>query len=186
MTALIKNPKVMKKVQEEVRNVIGKKKRGINEDELPKLIYLKAIVKEIMRLYPPAPLLVPRVTKKDTILQGYKIKEKTLVHVNALAIGRDPESWENPEEYLPERFLGSDIDFRGNDFEFIPFGAGRRICPGISLGVVTAELLLANLVYLFDWGLPVGMKKEDINYEARPGVTMHKKNELCLLAHAYS
>ncbi|GJV85780.1 cytochrome P450 71A1-like protein [Tanacetum coccineum] len=147
MTALIKNPKVMKKVQEEVQNVI------------------------------------PRVAKKDTILQGYIIKEKTLVHVNALAIGRDPESWENPEEFLPERFLGSDIDFRGNDFEFIPFRAGRRICPGISFGVVTAELLLANLVYLFDWGLPVGMTKEDIEYEARPGVTMHKKNELYLLAH---
>ncbi|PWA46989.1 cytochrome P450 [Artemisia annua] len=186
MTALIKNPKVMKKVQEEVRNVVGKKKCGINEDELPKLIYLKAIVKEIMRLYPPAPLLVPRVTKKDAILQGYKIKEKTLVYVNALAIGRDPESWENPEEFLPERFLGSDIDFRGNDFELIPFGAGRRICPGIPLGVVMVELLLANLVYLFDWELPVGMKKEDIDYEAKPGVTMHKKNELCLLAHVYS
>ncbi|GKA49103.1 cytochrome P450 71A1-like protein [Tanacetum coccineum] len=184
MTALIKNPDVMRKAQEEVRNVAGKK-GAIDENDLAQLIYLKAIVKEIMRLYPPAPLLVPRETKKDTILHGYKIKQKTMVQVNAFAIGRDPESWENPEEFLPERFLGSDIDFRGNDFELIPFGAGRRICPGISLGVLMAELLLANLIYLFDWKLPVGMKIEDIDYEAKPGFTMHKKNELCLLARVY-
>nr|XP_043616846.1 cytochrome P450 71A1-like [Erigeron canadensis] len=185
MTSLIKNPKVMKKAQEEVRNVVGKKTTIIDEDDLPKFTYLKAIVKEVMRLYPPAPLLVPREAKKDIILNnGYKIKQNTMVHVNAFAIGRDPKSWENPEEFLPERFLGhGDIDFRGNDFEFIPFGAGRRICPGISMGVMLVELLLANLVYFFDWGLPLGMKIEDINYEVMPGITMHKKNELCLLAH---
>ncbi|GJZ28341.1 cytochrome P450 71A1-like protein [Tanacetum coccineum] len=184
MTALMKNPKVMRKAQEEVRTVAGKK-GAIDENDLAQLIYLKAIVKEIMRLYPAAPLLVPRETKKDTILQGYEIKQKTLVHVNAFAIARDPESWENPEEFLPERFLGSDIDFRGNDFELIPFGGGRRICPGITLGVLMAELLLANLIYLFDWKLPVGMKIEDIDYEAKPGFTMHKKNDLCLLAGVY-
>ncbi|GKD46018.1 cytochrome P450 71A1-like protein, partial [Tanacetum coccineum] len=184
MTPLIKNPKVMRKAQEEVRNVVGKK-GAIDENDLAQLIHLKAIVKEIMRLYPPAPLLVPRETKKDTILHGYEIKQKTLVQVNAFAIARDPESWENPEEFLPERFLGSDIDFRGNDFELIPFGGGRRICPGITLGVLMAELLLANLIYLFDWKLPVGMKIEDIDYEAKPGFTMHKKNDLCLLAGVY-
>ncbi|KAJ9567571.1 hypothetical protein OSB04_003537 [Centaurea solstitialis] len=184
MTALVKNPKVMKKAQEEVRSVVGKKDH-IDEDDLPKLTYLKAVIKEIMRLYPPSPLLVPRETKKDAILHGYQIKQKTLVYVNAFAIGRDPESWENPEEFLPERFLASDVDFRGNDFKLIPFGAGRRICPGISMGVITVELLLANLLYLFDWGLPDGMKKEDIDFEAMPGLTMHKKNELCLLAQIY-
>ncbi|KAI3759203.1 hypothetical protein L6452_06828 [Arctium lappa] len=185
MTALMKNPKVMKKAQEEVRIVVGKKDQ-IDEDDLPKLTYLKAVVKEIMRLYPPAPLLLPRETKKDAILHGYQIKKKTLVYVNALAIGRDPESWENPEEFFPERFLGSDVDFRGSDFKLIPFGAGRRICPGISMGIISVELLLANLVFLFDWGLPDGMKKEDIDFEVIPGLTMHKKNELCLLAHVYS
>lgn len=185
MTTLMKNPKVLQKAQEEVRNVVGMKGQ-IDEDDLPKFTYMKAIVKEIMRLYPPAPLLVPRETKKDTILQGYKIKQKTLVHVNALAIGRDPESSESPEEFLPERFLGSDIDFRGSDFELIPFGAGRRICPGILMGVMVVELLLANLLYMFDWGMPVAMKREDIDYEVKPGLTMHKKNELCLLPQVYS
>ncbi|KAI3759207.1 hypothetical protein L6452_06832 [Arctium lappa] len=181
MTALMKNPKVMKKTQEEVRIVVGKKGQ-VDEDDLPKLTYLKAVVKEIMRLYPPAPLLIPRETKKDAIVHGYQIKQKTLVYVNAFALGRDPESWENPEEFLPERFLGSDVDFRGRDFKLIPFGAGRRICPGISMGVILVEVLLANLVYLFDWGLPDGMKKEDIDFEVMPGLTMHKKNELCLVA----
>lgn len=184
MSALIRNPEVMKKVQEEVRHVVGKK-NIVDEDDLPKLAYMKAVVKEIMRLYPTVPLLVPRETTKQTILHGYRIKPKTLVFVNALAIGRDPESWENPEEFLPERFLDSNIDFKGNDFELIPFGAGRRICPGLSMGVVTVDLLLANLLYLFDWALPDGMKKEDIEFEVVPGITMHKKNELYLLAHEH-
>ncbi|KAK1422270.1 hypothetical protein QVD17_25261 [Tagetes erecta] len=184
MTSLITNPKVMKKAQEEVRNVIGKSGK-VSEDDLPKLNYLKAVIKESLRMYPPAPLLVPRETRKDVIVKGYTIKHKTLVYVNAWAIARDPKYWENPEEFFPERFLGGrEVDFKGNDFEFIPFGAGRRICPGISIGVVVAELLLANLLYLFDWGLPDGVMKEDIDFNVMPGITMHKKNELCLLAHA--
>ncbi|XP_076902061.1 6,7,8-trihydroxycoumarin synthase-like [Bidens hawaiensis] len=182
MTLLIKNPNAMKKAQEEVRNVIGKKGK-IDEDDLPKLTYLKAVMKETMRLYPPSPLLVPRETIKDTILHGYKIKQKTVVYVNIYAIGRDPEFWENPEDFFPERFLDSGIDFKGNDLGLIPFGAGRRICPGMSMGVAMVELLLANLLCLFDWGLPDRMRKEDIDLDVMPGVTMHKRNELCLLAH---
>ncbi|GKB09882.1 cytochrome P450 71A1-like protein [Tanacetum coccineum] len=98
---------------------------------------------------------------------------------------RDPESYESPEEFLPERFLGSDIDFKGNDFKFIPFGAGRRMCPGILMGTITVDLLLANLLYLFDWGLLDGMQREDIDFEVMPGITLHKKNELYLLPHVY-
>ncbi|KAJ0458973.1 putative cytochrome P450 [Helianthus annuus] len=183
MTLLIRNPVVMQKAQEEVRNVKGKNGK-ISEDDLPKLAYLKAIIKETMRLYPPAPLLVPRETRKDATVHGYQIKQKTLVYVNAWAIGRDPKSWNNPGEFFPERFMDNcDIDFKGNDFELIPFGAGRRICPGMSIGVVTVELLLANLLYLFDWGLPDGIRKEDIDFDVMPGITMHKRNELCVLAH---
>ncbi|KAJ0436677.1 putative cytochrome P450 [Helianthus annuus] len=183
MTLLIRNLVVMQKAQEEVRNVMGKNGK-ISEDDLPKLAYLKAIIKETRRLYPPAPLLVPRETRKDTTVHGYQIKQKTLVYVNAWAIGRDPKSWNNTGEFFPERFMGNcDIDFKGNDFELIPFGAGRRICPGMSIGVVTVELLLANLLYLFDWGLPDGIRKENIDFDAMPRITMHKRNELCLLAH---
>ncbi|KAM0060379.1 putative cytochrome P450 [Helianthus debilis subsp. tardiflorus] len=185
MTLLIRNPIVMQKAQEELRNVIGKNGKII-EDDLPKFAYLKAVIKETLRLYPPAPLLVPRETIKDANVHGYQIKQKTLVYVNAWAIGRDPKSWDNPGEFLPERFMAScDIDFKGNDFELIPFGAGRRICPGMPIGVVMVELLLANLLHLFDWGLPDGMRKEDIDFDAMPGITMHKRNELCLLASVH-
>ncbi|PWA59404.1 cytochrome P450 mono-oxygenase [Artemisia annua] len=182
MTTLVKYPKAMKKAQEEVRKMVQNKDK-VDEDDLPKLTYLKAVVKEVMRLYPAAPLLIPRVTMKDAILLDYKIKQNTLVYVNAMAIGRDPESWENPEEFSPERFLGSDIGFKGSDFELIPFGAGRRICPGISMGVNSVELFLANLIYSFDWGLPDGTKIEDIDSGVLPGLTMTNKKDLCLLAH---
>ncbi|KAL8211538.1 hypothetical protein R6Q57_005975 [Mikania cordata] len=185
MGSLVKSPEAMKKAQEEVRNVIGNNGKLDEDDHLPKLTYLKAVIKETMRLYPPAPLLLPRETRKDVVLQGYNIKQKTFVYVNAWAIGRDPKSWNNPEEFLPERFLdGScDIDFKGNDFELIPFGSGRRICPGLSAGVLMVEVLLANLLYLFDWGLPKGVTKDDIDSDAKPGIAMHKRNELCMLAH---
>nr|XP_043616609.1 cytochrome P450 83B1-like [Erigeron canadensis] len=185
MTGLVKNPRVMKKAQEEVRNVVGKK-GVVDEDDLPKLAYLKAVVKEGMRLFPAAPLLLARETIKDTIIQGYKVKKKTLVYVNALAVGRDPASWENPEEFLPERFLSNDIGYKGGDFELIPFGGGRRICPGITMGVTEVELLLANLVYMWDWALPDGINKEDIDSSVMPGFTLNNKNDLCLLAQAYT
>uniref|UniRef100_A0A5B7BRJ2 Cytochrome P450 71A1-like n=1 Tax=Davidia involucrata TaxID=16924 RepID=A0A5B7BRJ2_DAVIN len=181
MTGLIKNPRVMKRLQEEVRREIGNED-VIIEDDLQRLPYLKAVVKEALRLHPPSPLLVPRETIQKCNIDGYEIPPKTMVYVNAWAIGRDPESWENPQEFLPERFLDSSIDYKGQDFELIPFGSGRRGCPGIYLGTVSAELALANLLYSFDWELPVGMKKEDIDTDVMPGITMHKKNALCLVA----
>lgn len=180
MTALMKNPKVMKKVQEEVRNMVGEK-GFVEEEDIQKLPYLKAVVKETMRFHPTAPLLVPRETMQSCNIDGYEIPAKTLVYVNAWAIGRDPEAWENPEEFFPERFLGSLIDFKGKDFELVPFGAGRRGCPGIYMGAVTVELALANLLYSFEWELPSGMDKEDIDIDVIPGITMHKKNALCLV-----
>ena len=119
MTELMKNPKAMRKVQEEVRSLIGKKGM-VNEDDLQKLPYLKAVIKETMRLNPTVPLLVPRETIQTSLVDGYKIQPKTIIYVNAWAIGRDPESWVNPEEFDPERFMDSDIDYKGNNFELIP------------------------------------------------------------------
>lgn len=186
MTELMRNPTVMNKLQEEVRNIIGENDGVIDENDIQKLAYLKAVVKEVMRLHPPAPLMVPHETTQKCNVVGYEIQPKTVVYINAWAIGRDPDSWKNPEEFFPERFLGSTLDFYGQDFELIPFGAGRRGCPGIHLGVGMVELALANLVYHFNWELPSGVKKEDIDMEVRPGITMHKKNELCLVAKKYS
>ncbi|KAL2893026.1 Cytochrome P450 83B1 [Bienertia sinuspersici] len=184
MTELVKNPNAMKKVQEELRNVAGYRGAIIPED-LPKLEYFKAMVKETFRFHPANPLLVVRETLQKTNIQGYDIPLKTLMFVNVWAIGRDPEYWKDPEKYMPERFLGSSIEYKGQDFEFIPFGAGRKMCPGMHLGVANFELALANLLYSFDWELPVGKKREDIDTDTLPGVTMYKKNPLCLVPHRY-
>ncbi|KAF2324667.1 hypothetical protein GH714_016134 [Hevea brasiliensis] len=126
MTLLMKNSIAMKKAQEEVRKLIGMK-GFVEEEDTEQLPYLKAVIKETMR----APLLIPRESCENCILGGYDIPAKTVVYVNTWAIGRDPDIWENPEEFDPERFINSSIDLKGQDFELIPFGAGRRICPGM-------------------------------------------------------
>ncbi|EOY14963.1 Cytochrome P450, putative [Theobroma cacao] len=182
MTFLMKNPRCLKKIQEEVKSLVGKK-CFVNEDDIQSLTYFKAVIKEAFRLQPIAPLLVPRETMRKCNIGGNEIPAKTLIHVNAWAIGRDPQAWKNPKEFYSERFIGSSIDYKGLDFELIPFGAGRRGCPGIHMGVATLELALANLLYKFDWEMPAGMNKEDLDFDVIPGITMHKKNALCLVAH---
>ncbi|XP_055812023.1 6,7,8-trihydroxycoumarin synthase-like [Solanum dulcamara] len=184
MTALMKNLKAMKKVQAEIRKWV-RKKGIVNEDDIQNMPYLKAVIKETFRLYPPVPVLVARESIENSILEGYKIPPKTVVRVNYWAIARDPEYWKDPEEFIPERFLNNSIDYKGQDFELIPFGAGRRGCPGITLGVAMVELILSNLLYAFDWELPFGMKIEDIDTDILPGITMHKKNDLCLVPNNY-
>lgn len=181
MTALIKNPRVMKIVQEEIRSS-RVKKYILDEDDIRNFPYLKAVIKETLRLYLPAPLLVPRESSEKCTIGGYQIPARTIVYVNAWTLQRDPNIWKNPEEFYPERFLDNSINFLGQDFELIPFGAGRRICPGIPMAVASLELILANLLYSFDWKLPDGLLKEDIDTEMLPGITQHKKNPLCLVA----
>ncbi|XP_017236610.1 5-OH-xanthotoxin synthase isoform X2 [Daucus carota subsp. sativus] len=180
MTSLIKNPEVMHKAQEEVRKLMHGKER-IEEEDLQnvKLPYLEAVIKETMRMYPVAPL-IPRESLDRMVVNGYEILPKTIVYVNLVAIGRDPLVWENAEEFFPDRFLDTDIQFKGHDFEFIPFGTGRRICAGMYMAVATLELVLSNLLYSFDWELPPGIRKEDIDTDIGRGITLHKKNALCL------
>ncbi|XP_047968321.1 cytochrome P450 71A9-like [Salvia hispanica] len=180
MTALIKNTSTMNKLQKEIRDLVSNR-RHVYEDDLSKLPYLKAVIKETLRLFPPAPLLLPRQSMSDCNINGYTIPAKTLVIVNAWAIARDPDTWENPDDFVPERFSNSSIDIVGADFEAVPFGSGRRGCPGIAMGLATVELALANLVHSFDWELPAGMTREDIDTEVLPGITMHKKHLLCLV-----
>ncbi|XP_045792381.1 cytochrome P450 71A1-like [Trifolium pratense] len=181
MTALMNNPRVMNKVQMEIKNLY-EDKDFINEDDIEKLPYLKLVVKETLRLFPPSPLLLPRETIENCYIDGYEIKPKTLVHVNAWAIARDPDNWEDPEDFYPERFFTSSIDFKGKNFELIPFGSGRRMCPAMNMGVVTVELILANLVHSFDWKLPNDFDKEQVlDTQVKPGITMHKKIDLYLV-----
>ncbi|CAH2038002.1 unnamed protein product [Thlaspi arvense] len=154
MTELIRNPRVMKKVQDEIRTTLGNKKQRITEQDLTKLHYFKLMVKETLRLHPPAPLLLPRETSSHIKIQGYDIPAKTKILINAYAIARDPELWTNSDEFNPDRFLDSSVDYKGLNFELLPFGSGRRICPGMPLGIAIVELGLLNLLYFFDWGLP--------------------------------
>ncbi|KAK2970145.1 hypothetical protein RJ640_019613 [Escallonia rubra] len=184
MTELITNLKVMEKAQAEVRSVVGERKT-VMESDLPRLHYMKAVVKEIFRLHPPAPVLVPRESMEDITIDGYNIPAKTRFFVNAWAIGRDPESWMNPETFEPERFIGNSIDFKGNDFELIPFGAGRRGCPGITFGTASVELALAQLLHSFDWELPPGIQAKDLDMTEVFGITMHRRSPLIVVAKSH-
>ncbi|RDY02365.1 Cytochrome P450 71A1, partial [Mucuna pruriens] len=180
ISELVKNPTIMKKVQEEVRKIVGHKS-NVEENDINQMHYLKCVVKETLRLHPPATLLAPRETISSVKVKGYDIPAKTVVYINAWAIQRDPEFWESPEEFLPERFEKSEVDFKGQHFQFIPFGFGRRGCPGMSFGVVFVEYVLACLLYWFDWKLPESdALKQDIDMSEKFGLVVSKKTPLYL------
>ncbi|KAE8703411.1 Cytochrome P450 83B1 [Hibiscus syriacus] len=181
MSFLMKNPKCLKRTQVEVRSLIGKK-GFLKEYDVQNLTYLKAVIKETFRLQPIAPLLLPRETLQKCKIGGNEVPAKSFVYVNAWEIGRDPQAWENPEEFCPERFIGSRIDYKGQHFELIPFDAGRRICPGMHIGATTVELALANLLYKFNWEMPSGINEKDRDFDVLSGLTTHKKNDLTLVA----
>ena len=186
MAELIKNPRVMKRAQEEVRRVVSKKS-NIDMNDINKMDYLKCILKETLRLHPPFPLLLPRETLTSVKIGGYDIPPNTRVITNALAIQMDPKVWERPEEFLPERFEGNPIDFRGQDFEFIPFGAGRRGCPGLTFGVASVEYVVANILYWFDWKMPGdNIQGEDLDMSEVNGLTVTKKIPLRLVPIPHS
>ncbi|XP_062000379.1 cytochrome P450 736A117-like [Rosa rugosa] len=181
MSELLRNPGVMKKLQNEVRGIVGNKK-NVTEEDLVGMPYLKAVTKENFRLHPPAPLLLPRMCNKDVKIKGYDIKANTQVMINAWALGRDPKSYTNPEQFKPERFLNSTIDYKGNNFELMPFGTGRRGCPGIQFATVLEELVLANIVHKFDWALPHGAKEDDLDMTETAGTTACRKYPLKAIA----
>lgn len=143
MAELINHPKQMGKLQNEVRSA-GSSVDHITEDHLRAMPYLKAVISETLRLHTPAPLLVPRETTQDTELLGYHIPVHTRVLINAWAIGRDPATWECGDEFVPERFVGTPVDYSKleQDFKFLPFGAGRRGCPGAGFAAPSMELAL--------------------------------------------
>ena len=185
MAELVRNPSIMKKAQDEVRRVIGNKSK-LDETDIAHLQYLKCIIKETLRLHTPVPLLVPRKTSTNVKLGGYDIPSKMTVYVNAWAIQTDPKLWDQPEEFLPERFLKSSDDFKGQDFHFIPFGGGRRGCPGMTFGIASAEYVIANLLYHFIWELPGGEVMKDLDMTEAYGITIHRKFPLLLVPTLYS
>ncbi|KAL4309657.1 hypothetical protein GQ457_01G006950 [Hibiscus cannabinus] len=185
MSEMMKNPRILEKAQAEVRRVCDRT-GDVNESDLHELRYLKLVIKETLRLHTPVPLLLPRENMERCEINGYEIPAKTKVIVNAWAIGRDPNYWNEPERFDPERFTDSSVDYRGTNFEFIPFGAGRRMCPGISYSMVVVELLLAKLLYHFDWKLPGGMRIEDLDMTEVLGVHVRRKRDLCLVPIPYN
>nr|WOC73942.1 flavonoid 3'-monooxygenase [Ficus virens] len=174
---LIRHPKMLVQVQEELDRVVGRD-RLVSELDLGQLNYLQAVVKETFRLHPSTPLSLPRIAAESCDINGYHIPKGTTLLVNVWAIARDPAEWADPLEFRPERFLPggekAQVDVRGNDFEVIPFGAGRRICAGMSLGLRMVTLLTASLVHAFDLGLPNGLKPEKLNMNEAYGLTLQR------------
>ncbi|XP_058761470.1 cytochrome P450 CYP736A12-like [Vicia villosa] len=178
LSELLRNPRVMEKLQDEIRNEVGDM-RMIEENDLKKLDYLDMVVDEILRLYPVGPLLLPRECRENISIDGYFIEKKTRVIVNAWAIGRDHDVWsQNADEFYPERFIDKIMNFHGQEFECIPFGSGRRRCPGIHLGLITVKLVIAQLIHCFNWELPRNITPSNLNMEEKFGLTIPRAHHL--------
>lgn len=173
MAELLRNPNIMKKARDEVIQLIPKFNQ-VKESDIPSLPYIQAIVKETLRLHPPVPLLLPYIAANDVQINGYTIHKGNQVLINAWSIGRNPEFWDDPLLFQPERFLNSNVDFKGRDFEYLPFGAGRRICPGIPLANRMIVLMLAVLLHSFEWELPKGVSPETLDMNEQYGITLKK------------
>ena len=186
MAELIKNPSIMKRAQEEVRRVVGNKSK-IDVDDISQMDYMKCIIKESLRLHTPLPLSAPRETSESVKFGGYEIPAKTRVFVNVWAIQRDPKLWDRPEEFIPERFTDKPNDLKGQNFEFIPFGGGRKGCPGMAFAVAAVEYLLANLLCWFDWRLPtINARGEELDMTEVNALTAFRKNPLHIVPILYS
>nr|CAB3498493.1 unnamed protein product [Digitaria exilis] len=176
MSELVKNPRVLHKAQSEVRETF-KGQGKLTEEDMVKLRYLHLVIKEALRLHAPVPFLLPRECRETCKVMGYDVPKGAKVFVNVWAIARDNKFWGDGEAFRPERFEGCSVDFRGNDFEFTPFGAGRRICPGITHGLANMELVLASLLYHFDWELD-----GELDMTEAFGITLRRKSNLMLKA----
>ncbi|KAL6348758.1 hypothetical protein AAG906_033414 [Vitis piasezkii] len=177
MAELLHNPEKLLKARMELLQTIGQDKQ-VKESDITRLPYVQAVVKETFRLHPAIPFLLPRRVEEDTDIKGFTVPKNAQVLVNAWAIGRDPNTWENPNSFVPERFLGLDMDVKGQNFELIPFGAGRRICPGLPLAIRMVHLMLASLIHSYDWKLEDGVTPENMNMEESFGLSLQKAQPL--------
>ncbi|CAI0414295.1 unnamed protein product [Linum tenue] len=183
MAELIRNPKCMRKLEEEVSPAMDQQEMFIKESCITQLPYLEACFKETLRLHPPGPFLLPHRAIEFCQVMNHSIPKNSQILVNFWAIGRDPKYWEEPLMFNPERFLNyTCLDFKGNDFEFIPFGSGRRICPGLTMATRHVSLIVASLIHFFDWSLPHGRKNPtDIDMSEKYGLTLRKEEPLILI-----
>ena len=179
MAELMRNQDVLHKLRDELKREIGKEM--VKESHLAHLPYLEACVKETLRLYPPGPLLLPRRALQTCQVMGYTIPKDSKILVNMWAIGRDPSIFNDPLRFKPERFLDSTLDFKGTNFAYTPFGAGRRVCPGQPLATKQVPLILASLVHSFDWFLPGSIKSTELDMNDHFAITLKKKQPLQLI-----
>ncbi|XP_075642297.1 geraniol 8-hydroxylase-like [Castanea sativa] len=171
MAEIMNKPEVMRKTQQELEAVVGKD-NIVEESHIHKLPYLHAVMKETLRLHPALPLLVPHCPSETCTVGGYTIPKGSRIFVNVWAIQRDPSIWENPLNFDPERFLNSKWDYSGNDFNYFPFGSGRRICAGTAMAERMVIYSLATLLHSFDWNLPQG---ENLDITEKFGIVLKKK-----------
>ncbi|XP_051128151.1 cytochrome P450 CYP82D47-like [Andrographis paniculata] len=174
LSLLLNNPKELKKAQQELDEKVGRERR-VELSDMSNLVYLEAIVKECLRLYPAAPLSAVREFSEDCNVGGYEIEKGTMLFVNIWKLQRDPQLWEEPDKFLPERFLTT---AGHRDFQWIPFGGGRRICPGVNLALEMMKLVIANLVQGFDIST---LDDEPVDMAGSFGLTISKAGPLNVL-----
>jgi len=184
VTELIRHPDILKKAQQEIDSVVGRD-RLVSEADIPKLPFFQAVIKENFRLHPSTPLSLPHMASEECVVGGYRIPKHATLLVNIWGMGRDPKIWPNPLEFNPARFLpggeAQHIDVRGKNFELIPFGYGRRICAGTSMGIRVVQSTVAALIHAFDWALPGAQTAEKIDMEELFGISLQKA--VPLMAH---
>ena len=174
MAEVLRNPTLVKQARSELNQVVGMT-RIVQESDISELKYIQAIVKETLRLHSPS-ILIPHHNTTATQVSGYNIPANTTIFVNVWAIARDPAVWEQPRQFLPERFLENSQcqsrQFQGQCFEFIPFGAGRRSCPGMAFGLISMHLEVANLLHAFEWSFPDGMEPQKLDMSDGQGLVI--------------
>lgn len=185
MAEVIKHPRVLYKIHQELDTVVGSS-RTVVESDLTHLNYLRCVVRETFRMHPAGPFLIPHESTRATVINGYYIPKKTRVFINTHALGRNTKIWDNVDEFRPERHLSADgirVEIsHGADFKILPFSAGKRKCPGAPLGVTLVLMALARLFHCFDWSPPDGLKPEDIDTSEVYGMTMPKAKPLIAVA----
>ncbi|KAH7845526.1 hypothetical protein Vadar_003156 [Vaccinium darrowii] len=186
MAELLHSPRTLQKLQAELRTVV-KQNQKLEEKHMENLPYLKAVIKETLRLHPPLPFLVPHKAMDSCDMLGYRIPKETQILVNVWAIGRDPQIWENPLEFRPERFLEpNNLDYKGHNFEFIPFGSGRRICPAVPLASRVLPMALGSILLAFDWSLADDAEPFEMDMSEQMGITLRKAVLLKAVAIPYN
>ncbi|KAL5975996.1 hypothetical protein ACLOJK_020326 [Asimina triloba] len=177
LAELLKNPITFRKARDEIDSVAGTN-RLVQESDTPNLPYIQAVLKETLRLHPPAPINL-RLCSQDCTIAGFSIPKGTKLFTNVWCLGRDPEHWEKPHEFRPERFLNSNIDVKGQHFQLLPFGSGRRMCPGMSLALSVMQVTIASMVQCFDWMSPNGeINSIKTELKEQAGVTIHMARPL--------